>query len=152
MKEVQGLGLGNGNSGDIMSKMVTLIEAVLYIFLYMTIGIAFLSVIYDVKWLSFLDKPLFKIIYGLYLGWLGFFSCRLSRGFIEHDIMNALFPVESIIYIVWGIAEHFEYVLRSTFFSTPSGALTLFVSILIPYYYGNIHNSIFRIWKEKRNG
>lgn len=142
----------NGNSGDTMSRIVTLIETVLYIFIYTTLGIALLSAIYDLKWLSPLDKPSFKIIYGLYLGWLGFFSFRLTRGFVEHDIMSAFFPIESVISIMWGIAEHFGFVLRSTFFSTPSGALTILVSLLIPYYYGNIHRSIFGGWKEKRNG
>lgn len=141
----------NGNIGKIMSRTTTLIETVLYIFIYVTLGMAFSSVIFDTKWLSPLDKPSLKIIYGLYLGWLGFFSFKLSRRFIEHDIMSTLFPIESIIYIIWGMAEHFELVLKSTFFSTPSGATVLLVSLFIPYYYGNVHNSIFGKWKEKRN-
>ena len=135
-----------------MSRTVRLIETILYIFIYVTLGVALSSAIYDLKWLSPLDKPSFKIAYGLYLGWLGFFSFRLTRGFIEHDIMSALFPIESIIYITWGITEHFEFVPRSTFFSTPSGGVALLVSLFIPYYYGNIHKSIFGGWKEKRNG
>lgn len=134
-----------------MARVITLIETVLYIFIYVTLGVALLSVMYDLKWLSPLDKPLFKIIYGLYLAWLGFFSFRLTRYFIEHDIMSALFPIESVISITWGIAEHFEFIPRSTFFSTPSGSITLLVSLLVPYYYGNIHKSIFGGWKEKRN-
>ena len=133
-----------------MRKVSTLIETILYIFIYVTIGLAFLSAIYDLKWLSPLDKPSFKIAYGLYLAWLGFFSFKLTRGYIEHDIISALFPIESMISIIWGLAEHFEYVLRSTFFSTPSGAVALLVSLFIPYYYGNIHKSIFGGWKEKR--
>jgi hypothetical protein len=116
----------------------------------MILGIAFLSVIYDLKWLSLLDKPSVKIIYGLYLGWLGFFSLRLTRGFIENDIMSTLFPIESIISITWGITEHFEFVRQSTFFSTSSGATALLISLFIPYYFGNIHRSMFGGWKEKR--
>jgi hypothetical protein len=116
-----------------------------------TIGVALSSALFDTKWLSYLDKPSVKIVYGLYLGWLGFFSFRLTRGFIEHDIMSALFPIESIISIIWGMEEHFESVIRSTFFSTPSGAVALLVSLFIPYYFGNIHRSIFGGWKEKRD-
>lgn len=134
----------------IMSRIATLIETVLYMFIYMILGVAFLSTIYDLKWLSLLDKPSTKIVYGLYLGWLGFFSFRLTRGFIENDIISALFPIESIISITWGMAEHFEFVLRSTFFSTSSGAVALLVSLFIPYNYGNIHRSMFGGWKEKR--
>lgn len=134
-----------------MSRTAILIEKMLYIFIYVTLGVAFSSAVFDTKWLSLLDKPSFKIVYGLYLGWLGFLSFRLTRCFIEHDIMSALFPIESIIYIAWGIAEHFEFVLRSTFFSTPFGATVLLMSLFIPYYYGNIHRSIFGGWKEKRN-
>ncbi len=134
-----------------MSRTVRLIETMLYIFIYVALGVAFSSALFDTKWLSYLDKSSVKIVYGLYLGWLGFFSFRLTRGFIEYDIMSTLFPIESIISIIWGISEHFEFVIRSTFFSTPSGAVVLLVSLFIPYYYGNIHNSIFGGWKEKRN-
>lgn len=141
----------NGNIGKIMSRIATLTETVLYIFIYVILGVALSSAAFDTKWLSLLDKPSFKIVYGLYLVWLGFFSFRLSRRFIEHDIISTLFPIESIISIIWGMAEHFELVIRSTFFSTPSGAATLLVSLFIPYYYGNVHNSIFDKWKEKRN-
>jgi len=133
-----------------MKTIVDKINIALYIFVYMILGIAFLSVIYDLKWLSLLDKPSVKIIYGLYLGWLGFFSLRLTRGFIENDIMSTLFPIESIISITWGITEHFEFVRQSTFFSTSSGATALLISLFIPYYFGNIHRSMFGGWKEKR--
>lgn len=134
-----------------MSRIATLIDTVLYIFIYVTLGAAFSSIVFDTKWLSPLDKPSFKIIYGLYLGWLGFFSLRLSRRFIEHDIISVLFLIEAIISIIWGIAEHFEFVIRSTFFYTHSGAVTLLVSLFIPYYFGNIHKSVFGGWKEKRD-
>lgn len=134
-----------------MSRIATLIDTVLYIFIYVTLGAAFSSVVFDAKWLSPLDKSSFKIMYGLYLAWLGFFSLRLSRRFIEHDIISVLFLIEAIISIIWGIAEHFEFVIRSTFFSTYSGAVTLLVSLFIPYYFGNIHKSVFGGWKEKRD-
>jgi hypothetical protein len=133
-----------------MKIIVDKINTTLYIFIYMILGIAFLSAIYDLKWLLLLDKPSVKIIYGLYLGWLGFFSFRLTRGFIENDIISTLFPIESIISITWGITEYFEFVPRSTFFSTSSGATALLISLFIPYYYGNIHRSVFGGWKEKR--
>lgn len=136
--------------GGTMSRIVTLIETILYIFIYVVLCVAFLSVIYDPKWLSILDKPSFKIIFGIYLAWLGFFSLRITRRFIEHDIMSAFFPIESIISITWGGAEYFEFIPRSSFFSTPSGAVILLVSLFIPYYYGNLHKSIFGGWKEKR--
>lgn len=151
MKEVQGLELEDGNIGEMMTRTTVLLEKTLYVLIYMILGIAFLSAVFDTKWLSILDRPSAKIAYGLYVAWLGFFSFRLSRHFIEHDIISTLFPIESIISIIWGITEHFEFVLRSTFFSTSSGAITLFVSLFIPYYYGNIHKSIFGGWKEKRN-
>lgn len=134
-----------------VSRTATLIETVLYIFIYVTLGVAFSSAIYDLKWLSPLDKPSFKIIYGLYLAWLGFFSFKLTRGFTEHDIISALFPIESMISIIWGLTEHFGLILRSTFFSTSSGAAVLVVTLFIPYYYGNIHRSMFGGWKEKRD-
>lgn len=133
-----------------MKTIVHRISMVLYIFIYILLGIALLSAIYDLKWLSLLDKPLAKIIYGLYLGWLGFFSFRLTRGFIENNIMSALFPIESIISITWGMTGYFEHVPWPTFFSTSSGATTLLISLFIPYYYGNIHRSMFGEWKEKR--
>lgn len=126
------------------------INMILYISIYIVLGIAFLSTMYDLKWLSLLDKPLGKIVYGLYLGWLGFFSFRLTRCFIENDVISALFPIESIISIIWGIREHFESVSLSTFFSTSSGTAILLISLFVPYYYGNIHRSMFGEWKEKR--
>lgn len=152
MKEAQGLELENGSIGEMMTRTTMLLEKTLYILIYVTLCIALLSAVFDTKWLSLLDRPSAKIAYGLYLAWLGFFSFRLTRGFMEHDIMSTLFPIESIIYVAWGIAEHFELILRSTFFSTHSGAVALLVSLFIPYYYGNIHRSIFGGWKEKRNG
>jgi hypothetical protein len=130
--------------------MNRIISKFLIVFIYVLLGIAFLSAIYDLKWLSLLDKPLVKIIYGLYLGWLGFFSFRLTRGFIENDIISALFPIESIISITWGVIGYFESIPASTFFSTSPGATALLISLFIPYYYGNIHRSMYGGWKEKR--
>ena len=134
-----------------MPRTATLLSTILYIFIYAILGIAFSSAVFDTKWLSPLDKSSIKIVYGLYLAWLGFFSLKISRGFIEHDIMSVLFPVEAVIFIAWGLAEHYNIISRSGYFSTSPGAAVLLVSLFIPYYYGNIHKSIFRTWKDKRD-
>lgn len=139
----------NANVWRLLRMNTHKISMVLYMFIYVMLGIALLSTIFDLKWLSILDKPLAKIIYGLYLGWLGFFSFRLTRGFIENDVISALFPIESIISVTWGVKEYFEYV-SSTFFSTSYGAAVLLISLFIPYYYGNIYRSMIGDWKEKR--
>lgn len=133
-----------------MPKIITLIEALLYIFIYILFGVAFSSAIYDNKMLSPLDKPSIKIIFGIYLGWLGFVSFKLSRYYIEHDMISSLFAIESAVFITWGIIENYNYVNRSEYFSTYTGAIALLISLFIPYYYGNIHNSIFGGWKDKR--
>ena len=140
-----------GKIGEIMSKTPTLVSTILYIFIYVILGIAFSSAIYDTTWLSPLDKPSVKVVYGLYLAWLGFFSFKISRGFVEHDIISALFPIETTAFITWGLTEHYNVVSRSEYFSTSPGAAVLLISLFIPYYYGNIHKSIFGGWKDKRN-
>ena len=134
-----------------MSRIVTLVSTMLYIFIYVILGIALSSAMFDTKMTSPLDKPSVKIVYGLYLVWLGFFSLKISRGFTEHDIISALFPVEAVVMIAWGFAEHYNIISRSEYFSTPSGAVILLVSLFIPYYFGNIHRSIFGGWKDKRD-
>ena len=135
-----------------MSRTAIYVSAVLYMFIYIILGIAFSSAVFDTKWLSSLDKPSVKIVYGLYIAWLGFFSIKVSRGFIEHDIISTIFPIEAVIFIAWGLAENYNMISRSEYFSTSPGAVVLFISLFIPYYYGNIHKSILGEWKGKRDG
>lgn len=137
----------------IISILILIVASLLSI--YVISAVALLTMISAITWLSILDNPLIKIIYGLYLSWLGFFSFKISKmkglSYIffkiagrEINIFDTLFPVEAAFFIIWGIAEQTGLIMPYTFFSTSIGALILFGSLYIPYYYGNIHGVIFR--------
>lgn len=135
--------------------MILIIIASLLL-IYVILAVALLTMVSAVTWLSILDNPLVKIMYGLYLGWLCYFAFQvsrmkgLSRIFLkiagrEINIFDVLFLIESIFFIIWGIAEQIGLIVPYPFFYTPIGAVVLFGSLYIPYYYGNIHYSIFKM-------
>lgn len=120
--------------------------------------VAFVSMASDVTWLSILDQSNIKIIYGLYLGFLGYFSYRVREDnliggynitklyppedFLMRDLISKLFTWEAVCFIIWGTMEYLKLISSSVFFSTTLGELVAFGSLYVPYIHGHIFKEI----------
>ncbi len=107
----------------------------------MAIGI--ISLFYNTRNFAILDIPTAKIMYGFYLLFLWHYSNVLSHHIDIRDIACSVFLWIGGWFIMFGISQMFGYSASSTLFSSPQGEVLLLMSLIIPYAYGNIWNSLF---------
>ncbi len=107
----------------------------------MAIGI--ISLFINTRNFAILDIPTAKIIYGFYLLFLWHYSNILSHHINIRDITSSMFLWVGGWFIMFGISQTVGYSAGSTLFSSPEGEVLLLISLVIPYAYGNIWNSLF---------
>ncbi len=149
-----------------------LVKIACFLILYVLTFLIVISLILgeNAMWFSIMNKAPMKIIFGLYLGLTGFSIYkvapwkaldtitklrelgRIATGkenvFREIHItaeifVAALFWLEAVIFVIWGIIEYVGLIPSSPFFSTIVGEFILFFCFTIPFGMGAACKAVY---------